>query len=143
MVVATARRDETVGNAALFDAARAAAQNAYAKYSDFHVGAAVLSASGRIHAGCNVENVSYPLGTCAEAGALAAGRVAEGDSFKPVAIAVYAQTADGKQAPCSPCGGCRQRLLEFAPDMVVWFYGDGLVLQNHTARELLPHAFTF
>jgi cytidine deaminase len=143
MVVATAKRTGIVGNAALLKAARDAAANAYAKYSGFHVGAAILTAAGNVYAGCNVENVSYPLGTCAEAAALAAARSAEGASFEPVAIAIYAQTSGGKQAPCSPCGGCRQRLLEFGPDMTVWFYDDALVLKNKTPRELLPHAFVF
>jgi cytidine deaminase len=143
MALATAKRTHVVENAALLKEARKAAANAYAKYSGFHVGAAVLTAAGNIYSGCNVENVSYPLGTCAEAAALAAARSAEGASLTPIAIAIHAQTADGRQAPCSPCGGCRQRLFEFNPNMVVWIYDLALVLQSKTPNELLPNAFVF
>ncbi len=83
-------------------------ENAYAPYSKFKVGAALRSTSGAVHVGCNVENVAYPEGTCAEAGAIAA-MVAAGET----AIAEIAVIADSPK-PVSPCGGCRQKMAEFA-----------------------------
>ena len=92
----------------LFAAAKAAQANAYAPYSRFHVGAALRSESGAIHAGCNVENAAYPQGSCAEAGAISA-------------MALAGEPADRRdpghrrrRALCTPCGGCRQRIREFA-----------------------------
>ena len=92
----------------LFAAAKAAQANAYAPYSRFHVGAALRSASGAVFAGCNVENAAYPQGACAEAGAIAAMALA-GDRR----IAEILVIGDG-EALCTPCGGCRQRIREFA-----------------------------
>ena len=92
----------------LKDAARAVRENAYAPYSGFAVGAALRAASGRIYVGCNVENVAYPEGTCAEAGAIAA-MVAAGETRILEAFVI----ADSP-APIPPCGGCRQKLAEFA-----------------------------
>ena len=98
----------------LFAAAVAAQANAYAPYSRFKVGAAVLTPSGRIFAGCNVENAAYPQGSCAEAGAIAA--MALGGERRIEAVAVV---GDG-DALVTPCGGCRQRIREFAgPDALV------------------------
>jgi cytidine deaminase len=85
---------------------------AYAPYSGFQVGAAIRSTSGAVHVGCNVENVAYPEGTCAEAGAIAA-MIAAGDTE----IAEVAVIADGTD-PVPPCGGCRQKLAEFGADDV-------------------------
>ena len=87
--------------------------NAHAPYSGFKVGAALRSVEGRVHLGCNVENVAYPEGTCAEAGAIAA-MIAAGDRR----IAEVAVIADSP-APVPPCGGCRQKLAEFAAGDVV------------------------
>ena len=92
----------------LIDAARAVRENAYAPYSNFKVGAAIRSTSGAVYTGCNVENVAYPEGTCAEAGAIAA-MIAAGDTR----IAEIAVIADSPQ-PISCCGGCRQKIAEFA-----------------------------
>ena len=92
----------------LIDDARAVRENAYAPYSKFKVGAAIRAASGKVYVGCNVENVAYPEGTCAEAGAIAA-MIAGGDT-QIMAVAVI---ADSPQ-PVSPCGGCRQKIAEFA-----------------------------
>ena len=92
----------------LLDAAREVRERAYAPYSRFKVGAAVRGASGTIYRGCNVENVAYPEGTCAEAGAIAA-MVAAGET-RLVEVAVIADAP----APVPPCGGCRQKLAEFA-----------------------------
>lgn len=120
----------------LLDTARAVRENAYAPYSKFKVGAAVRSTSGAVYAGCNVENVAYPEGTCAEAGAIAA-MVAAGDKR----IAEIAVIADSPQ-PVSPCGGCRQKIAEFADgDVVVTLHTtDGAMLQT-TVSALLPGVF--
>jgi cytidine deaminase len=128
---------------ALEAAARSVAKKAYAKYSNFLVGAAVLSKAGRIYSGCNVENVSYPLGSCAETSAIAAGRAAEGKEFVIDAILIYAETPSAGQAPCTPCGGCRQRILEHGPSASVYFYGDNLKFHAASAPELLPYSFSF
>lgn len=92
----------------LIDDARAVRENAYAPYSNFKVGAAIQTASGAVFVGCNVENVAYPEGTCAEAGAIAA-MCASGER-EIVAVAVIADSP----LPVTPCGGCRQKLAEFA-----------------------------
>ncbi|MCT8329643.1 cytidine deaminase [Albidovulum sediminis] len=125
--------DETL---ALLAAARAVRENAYAPYSRFKVGAAVRSASGRVHSGCNVENVAYPEGTCAEAGAIAA-MIAAGDT-EIVAVAVIADSP----APVPPCGGCRQKLAEFArhDTPVMLATTDGTTLLT-TVGDLLPGRF--
>ena len=91
----------------LTTAARLVRENAHAPYSRFKVGAAVRAASGQVYVGCNVENVAYPEGTCAEAGAIAA-MVAAGEK-RLTAVAVIADSP----APVPPCGGCRQKLAEF------------------------------
>ena len=92
----------------LIDEAARVRENAYAPYSKFKVGAALRTPSGEIFVGCNVENVAYPEGTCAEAGAIAAMIAAGESNF--VEIAVIADSPD----PVPPCGGCRQKLAEFA-----------------------------
>jgi cytidine deaminase len=122
--------------AQLVQAARAARERAYAPYSQFQVGAAVLDEAGRIHAGCNVENAAYPQGTCAEAGALAAMVLAGGKRVRAVAV-----VGEGAQ-PVTPCGGCRQKLREFAAPDVPVVVADG---QRERARftmgALLPTSF--
>lgn len=121
----------------LLDDARQARANAHAPYSGFSVGAAVRSASGRIFVGCNVENASYPEGTCAETGAIAA-MVAAGDTE----IAEVAVIADSRE-PVTPCGGCRQRLAEFGKgDVRVIMATLSGVQRTATLSELLPGAFT-
>jgi cytidine deaminase len=120
----------------LFDAATRARDNAHAPYSGFRVGAALRCPDGRIFSGCNVENVAYPEGTCAEAGAIAA-MVAEGAR----AIAEVLVVADSA-VPVTPCGGCRQKLAEFAPpDTPVILAGLDGELTRTTVGELLPGAF--
>ena len=119
----------------LVAAARAALPNAYAPYSGFHVGAAVLGASGAVHAGCNVENASYPVSLCAERGAIAAA-VAAGERALS-AVAVVTEQGD----PCPPCGMCRQALSEFGPDLeVVLVAADGRIVRTRLST-LLPDAF--
>lgn len=119
-----------------------AAHNAYAPYSGFHVGAALLTESGGLHAGANVENVSYPVGSCAETAALAAARTAEGGTLQIIAVLIYAENG-GVQQPCAPCGACRQRLVEFNPDMAVTFHAGEQGWITVPARQLLPFAFSF
>lgn len=120
----------------LIEQARAVRENAHAPYSKFKVGAAVQAASGAVYVGCNVENVAYPEGTCAEAGAIAA-MVAAGETQ----IASVAVIADSP-TPVSPCGGCRQKIAEFAGrDVVVTLATtDGTVLDT-TVSALLPGSF--
>lgn len=119
----------------LIQAATDVRKRAYAPYSQFQVGAAVRAASG-IHVGCNVENVAYPEGTCAEAGAIAA-MIAAGDT-RITEVVVIA----GGAAPVPPCGGCRQKLAEFAdPDVRVTLANtDGARIET-TVGDLLPGAF--
>lgn len=121
----------------LLAAARAVRENAHAPYSRFKVGAALRSASGRVYVGCNVENVAYPEGTCAEAGAIAA-MVAAGET-RLSAVAVIADSP----APVPPCGGCRQKLAEFGgPEVPVTLATtDGLTLAT-TIGALLPGSFS-
>jgi cytidine deaminase len=111
--------------------AEAAAERAYAPYSHFHVGAAVRARDGRLIEGVNVENASYPLGMCAERTALA-NAVAQG--YQPGDIEALAVNA-------SPCGGCRQWLVEFRIDRVVYRSADGV--QAVPPSELLPDTFEF
>ena len=120
----------------LIDAARDVRENAYAPYSSFKVGAALKSETGRVHVGCNVENVAYPEGTCAEAGAIAA-MVAAGDSrFSEIAV-----IADSP-VPVTPCGGCRQKLFEFAtPDAQITLASLSGEVVVMAVADLLPGAF--
>lgn len=123
-------------NQQLFQIARRAMLNAYAPYSKFRVGAAVLAEDGKIYAGCNTENVSYPCGTCAEAGAIAAMAAAGVRKIAKILI-----VSDGK-TPVTPCGACLQRIKEFADNNTEVILSD----ENENERilsiaELLPHAF--
>jgi cytidine deaminase len=120
----------------LLQAALKARENAHAPYSGFKVGAAVRCPDGRVFAGCNVENVAYPQGTCAEAGAIAA-MVAAGAREIAEALVVAA----GPEL-VTPCGGCRQRLAEFAPSATPVILADlGGERARSTVGELLPGAF--
>jgi cytidine deaminase len=121
----------------LKDKALKVRENAYAPYSNFKVGAAITSESGEVYVGCNVENVAYPEGTCAEAGAIAA-MVASGET-KLTEVYVVANAP----MPVSPCGGCRQKLIEFgAGDVTVTMATLDGVEQKMTLSELMPGAFT-
>ncbi len=120
---------------ALFAAASRARNNAYAPYSRFAVGAAVLSDDGAIHVGCNVENASFPEGWCAETTAL--GAMVSAGGRKVVEVVVLADAA-----LCTPCGGCRQRLAEFAgPEVVVHICDTAGLRRTFTMAELLPAGF--
>ena len=120
----------------LIEAARGAREQAYAPYSGFKVGAALRAGSGAVYLGVNVENVAYPEGTCAEAGAIAAMCVA--GEREIIEIAVIADSPD----PIACCGGCRQKIAEFATPQVPVLMAtlDGK-LRRSTIAELLPGAF--
>ena len=123
--------------AAAVSAARAARDKAHAPYSNFHVGAAVIDDRGQLHVGCNVENASYGLTTCAERNAIAAAVVAGARRISAVAVVTDADPL------ASPCGACRQVLAEFAdPDAVVILAGarDPRIIA-HTVGGLLPEGF--
>ena len=120
----------------LLDRARAVREQAYAPYSAFKVGAALLDEQGRVHAGCNIENAAYPQGMCAEAAALA-HLVAAGGQRVLAAVVV-----GSAPQPVTPCGGCRQRLREFAADdCPVWSADLHAFTARHTLGELLPASF--
>lgn len=128
---------------ALVAMAREASASAHAPYSGIHVGAAIRSASGACYAGSNVENASYPLGNCAEASAIAAGVRAEGAKFRIAETAVWACDGAGRTIAASPCGGCRQRIREFAVDggVQVHFPWHAGRLHSASVDALLPFAF--
>ncbi len=119
----------------VMDAAREASKNAYAPYSNFHVGAAILTEGGALHAGCNVENASYGLAICAERNAAAAMALADPEDREIRLVAVFSPDA----SPCFPCGACRQVLREFGCKEVVVEEGSGL--RRYPFEEILPHSF--
>ena len=135
---------------ALFDLAEAAGANAHAPFSRYHVGAAVLDDQGNVHVGCNVENASYPEGICAEANAIGSMVAAGGRRIVSIAItggfagepdedAVNRFTSVGS---CTPCGGCRQRILEFADGQTRILLRDPAgALQVCGIDDLLPNSF--
>lgn len=121
----------------LLEAAAAAQQRAYAPYSKFFVGAALLTESGNVYTGCNVENASYGLTNCAERTAIFKAVAEEGPQVKVRAIAV----TNAQNVPCSPCGACRQVIYEFGPGATVVYQGtQGYV--SMLAKDLLPAGFT-
>ena len=119
----------------LMGAARDASTRAYAPYSDFRVGAAILTENGAIHTGCNVENASYGLAICAERNAAAAMALASPDDRKIRLVAIYSPDA----SPCFPCGACRQVLREFGCKEVIVEEASGP--RRYPFEEILPHAF--
>jgi cytidine deaminase len=121
---------------ALLRAAVEAMGRAYAPYSRFLVGAAVLDDQGRIHPGCNVENAAYPQGVCAEGGALSAMVLAGGRSVRAVLV-----VGEG-EGLVTPCGGCRQKIREFAAlDTPILIADPQHVRATFTLDELLPQSF--
>lgn len=121
---------------ALVAAARAARAHAYAPYSRFQVGAALLDEHGGIHAGCNIENAAYPQGQCAEATAIGHLILAGGTRILAAAVVGVAEQ------PVTPCGGCRQRLREFAADdCPIWVADLTTVRARFTLGALLPSSF--
>ncbi|NBC23486.1 MAG: cytidine deaminase [Gammaproteobacteria bacterium] len=122
----------------LMEQALAVRDRAHAPYSAYRVGAAVMDEDGRIHVGCNVENAAYPEGLCAEAGAIAAMVAAGGRRIRAIAV------AGGHDTPgaCTPCGGCRQRIREFADaeTRIVLLDGAGATV-SYGIDDLLPYSF--
>jgi cytidine deaminase len=128
----------TVTQAELETLAASAAGKAYAPYSKFYVGAAILLSNGEVVTGCNVENASYRLTTCAEQNAIAAAVAKFGPSIRLSAVAV----ANRAQTPCQPCGACRQTIAEFAAsDATISFPGEAGATTTCTLADLLPAAF--
>lgn len=143
----------TIDNQTVIDAAIEVRDRAYADYSGYRVGAAIVDDAGRLHVGCNVENASYPLGTCAETGAIAAMIAAGGRRIRTIAVAGGGETL----GECTPCGGCRQRIHEFADGdtRILLFDGnlsddnlsdsnlsDGNGWRSWSIEALLPNGFT-
>ena len=120
----------------LISAARAAADNAYAPYSQFHVGAAILTARGEVFSGCNVENASYGMTNCAERTAIFAAVAQSGPALEIQAVAVL----NTRDLPCAPCGACRQVIYEFGPDATIYFPTAQGWKEAHIT-ELLPEGF--
>ncbi len=128
----------TIGNEDLINAATEARRNAYNRYSKYSVGAALVDNYGHLHVGCNVENAAYPLGSCAEAGAI--GAMVQQGGKRIVKIAVVGGSSE--IGPCTPCGGCRQRIREFADDeTLILAIDDSGEWQEFSIRELLPASF--
>jgi cytidine deaminase len=123
---------------ALIDAARTMLGRAYAPYSKFHVGAAILTETGNLYTGCNVENASYGVTNCAERTAIFTAVASEGPGMKLRAVAVL----NSQTMPCSPCGACRQVIYEFGPQALVIYQGNGS-LNEASAEQLLPAGFHF
>jgi cytidine deaminase len=130
------RSSQAQADERLRNAAAGAMGHAYAPYSDFRVGAALLADDGSVIVGCNVENSSFPAGICAERGALAAAMVLGHRSFTHLALVTEADE------PTSPCGICRQALVEFAPNLQVTSYTTSGAEARWSLADLLPHPFT-
>jgi cytidine deaminase len=122
----------------LIDAARAVRENAHSCYSGYRVGVALLDEHGRLHIGCNVENASFPEGACAETNAIGAMVSSGGRKIKTIAV------VGGRDKPeaCTPCGGCRQRIREFADaDTVIILLDDEGRPAQYDIDTLLPKSF--
>ena len=131
-------KDLTAEHQMLFALASKAQQNAYAPYSKFHVGAAILDENAQLHAGCNVENAAYPLGQCAEAGAIAAMIATGCKTIKHLLI------TSPNDDYCPPCGGCRQKIAEFANEQTeIHLATKKGQVKTVMFTELLPLAFGF
>ena len=125
-------------NQRLLQAARKAMRHAYAPYSQFKVGAALVTSAGEVFTGCNVENASYGLSNCAERTAVFAAIAHSGPGLSIRAIAVV----NDQGVPCSPCGACRQVIYEFGPQATVFFESSKGWKESHIT-ELLPEGFRF
>lgn len=122
----------------LFDAALSVRDNAYCEYSNFKVGAALIDESGQLHVGCNVENSAYPEGTCAEANAIGSMVASGKRRIKTIAV-VGGHTAI---EDCTPCGGCRQKIAEFADkDTRILMMNARGAIEEFTFTDLLPRSF--
>ena len=128
----------TIAKDDLIKAATEARKLAYNRYSNFAVGAALVDNNGRLHVGCNVENAAYPLGSCAEAGAISSMVMEGGSRIDRIAVVGGA----GEIGPCTLCGGCRQRIAEFADkDTIILAIDDSGEWQEYTIDALLPASF--
>ncbi|MCH8073195.1 MAG: cytidine deaminase [Proteobacteria bacterium] len=128
----------TIDEQQLINAAKEVRPNAHAPYSGYRVGAALVDDTGAMHTGCNVENAAFPEGTCAEANAI--GSMVAAGGKRIVAIAAVGGLDDIEA--CTPCGGCRQSILEFADENTrIILIGDGNQVDSYTIDELLPAAF--
>lgn len=128
----------SIANEDLINAATEARRNAYNRYSNYSVGAAIVDDRGHLHVGCNVENAAYPLGSCAEASAI--GAMVQQGGKRIVKIAVVGGT--GEIGPCTPCGGCRQRINEFAnAQTLILAIDDSGEWQEFSIGQLLPASF--
>ena len=126
----------------LFEAAKAVRQQAHAPYSRFKVGAAIRTRSGRIHVGCNVENAAYPVGSCAEAGAIAAMVAAGETAISEILVLGWTDANPSAPGLTTPCGGCRQRIREFAaPGTPIHVAGPEGLRRSFTLAALLPESF--
>jgi len=122
----------------LIDAALAVRQKAFCKYSNYYVGAALLDDQGAMHVGCNVENAAYPEGSCAEANAIAAMVAAGGTSIRNIVVVGGHDDIED----CTPCGGCRQKIAEFANDDTrIVLLRPGGHTREFSLDELLPRSF--
>ena len=123
---------------ALIDAAKKVRHNAHAPYSGYHVGAALLDDAGQMHCGCNVENAAFPEGVCAEANAIGAMITSGGKSI----VAIAAVGGKNDIEVCTPCGGCRQKIVEFADENTrVLLIGDDGGIESFSVDDLLPSSF--
>jgi len=136
MATKNPRIDRADLRADLIAAAKRAMKNAYAPYSTFHVGAAVLTSTGEIFTGCNVENASYGMTNCAERTAIFSAIASGGPKLDIRAVAVV----NDRGVPCSPCGACRQVIYEFGPEAIIYFPAAKGWKQAHITR-LLPEGF--
>lgn len=131
-------REVTSTEQMLIDAAKEVRTNSHAPYSGYHVGAALIDETGAVHAGCNVENAAFPEGTCAEANAIGSMVAAGGKRIVVIAAIGGASEIEA----CTPCGGCRQRILEFADENTqIILIGEGNSIDSYTISELLPAGF--
>jgi len=128
-------KGKTLDPETVMEAARTAADRAYAPYSDFHVGAAILTSGGALHSGSNVENASYGLSICAERNAATTMASADPEDREIELVAVFSPNA----SPCFPCGACRQVLREFGCKEVAVDNGQGL--QRYPFDQILPNSF--
>ena len=133
----TKKSSATGQNDTLLRAAKSAMKNAYAPYSHFRVGAAILTAKGEIFSGCNVENASYGMTICAERTAIFSAVAKSGPQLDIVAVAVV----NDQGVPCSPCGACRQVIYEFGPKAAIYFLSKKNTWEEAAITDLLPEGF--
>ena len=120
----------------LYERAKTVMEKAYAPYSKFKVGAAIFDENGQYHVGCNIENSAYPIGNCAEASAISAMIASNGNKIIAISVTGYGNLL------CTPCGGCRQRIREFASLNVPVIVGNEKEIKKiFTLKELLPYSF--